>query len=179
MICYNIQPDGRYSPKVALISKPLEDHYELICSSDEEQEIDILQELNRIMGHKYDTTTLKRLDWSPKTLNDITYWYNDTIVNNYMNILKIQNKDIHVMDSYFFTQLTKGYNRVERWTKINIFQKKFVIVPICSGALWTLIIVDMRARMINRFDSRYKPNKSQLQLIKDYLEQERKTKKTR
>ncbi|KAF8881106.1 hypothetical protein BD779DRAFT_1445787, partial [Infundibulicybe gibba] len=58
----------------------------------------------------------------------------------YLNELESRNPELaeqfHLFDSYFYRDLSQGctgesYVKVQKWTtRINIFQKKYIIVPI-------------------------------------------------
>jgi len=101
-----------------------------------------------------------------KTLADEEY-LNDNIINFYLTWLyeKLSDKHksmIHMYSSYFYSRLkskprkknkhkhvdktkTKAeqeYERVKSWTKkIDIFEKRMLIIPICEESHWYLVIV--------------------------------------
>ena len=97
-----------------------------------------------------------------KTLADEEY-LNDNIINFYLTWLyqKLSDKYknmIHIYSSYFYSRLKskpskkdkdkdktkaeKAYERVKQWTKkIDIFEKRMLIVPICEESHWYLVIV--------------------------------------
>ena len=59
---------------------------------------------------------------------------NDNIIEFYMkyiyhNVLKETKDDFHFFNSFFYKSI-KNYDRVKKWTEIDIFDKKYVFVPI-------------------------------------------------
>ncbi|KAJ1457572.1 hypothetical protein M885DRAFT_515174 [Pelagophyceae sp. CCMP2097] len=96
---------------------------------------------------------------------------NDNLVDFYLKLLmtdaiesklldelgfnaELLKKDVHVFSSHFYTKFYEeaigrtqaskdaAYDRVERWTRgIDIFAKKFVVVPIVRDLHWSLAII--------------------------------------
>ena len=87
---------------------------------------------------------------------------NDNIINFYLtwlyeNLNSKHKEIIHIYSSHFYTRLKskpdkkdkssktraeKSYERVKGWTKkINIFDKRMLIFPICEESHWYLVIV--------------------------------------
>ena len=52
---------------------------------------------------------------------------------------------LYIFSSCFYKKLTDfNPNRIRHWTRgVNIFSKEFVIIPVCTGRLWMLVIVKM------------------------------------
>lgn len=79
------------------------------------------------------------------------------IDNNLMHFLlfhKVEGKStvttfpankLFIFSACFYKKLTAfNPNQVRNWTKgVNIFQKDFVIMPVCTGSQWILIILKM------------------------------------
>ncbi|KAI8879651.1 cysteine proteinase [Backusella circina FSU 941] len=81
---------------------------------------------------------------------------NDTVIDAYPKMLQAQHQrnSIHVFSSLFFTRLTQSdessprrqttaikYEKVKRWTdKVNLFEKKHIVVPIEQAHHWILTI---------------------------------------
>ncbi|KAJ7600472.1 hypothetical protein C8J56DRAFT_910342 [Mycena floridula] len=63
-------------------------------------------------------------------------------------------KQIHIFNSFFYKKLNKknlseGYNDVKRWTaKIDIFEKKIIIIPINENLHWYLAVIYNPANML-------------------------------
>ena len=53
--------------------------------------------------------------------------------------------DTNIFSSCFYKKLTDfDPNRIRNWTKrVNIFNKDFVVIPVCTGSHWILLIVKM------------------------------------
>ena len=52
---------------------------------------------------------------------------------------------LYIFSSCFYKKLTDfNPNRIRHWTRgVNIFSKEFVIIPVCTGRHWMLVIVKM------------------------------------
>ncbi|KAG1745863.1 uncharacterized protein EDB91DRAFT_1119149 [Suillus paluster] len=91
-------------------------------------------DLNRLRPHEY--------------LNDTLIEFGLKLC---LNELKVQNPDlaeqVHVFSSFFYKKLNnksldEGYQSVKKWTsKIDIFSKKYIIVPINENLHWYLAII--------------------------------------
>jgi len=73
---------------------------------------------------------------------------NDTIIDFFFKylpqkmIVKDKKDKFYFFSSYFYTSLIDhGYEKVKNWTKINIFNRDFLFVPINQHQHWRLIIV--------------------------------------
>eukprot|EP00803_Ostreobium_quekettii_P001019 evm.model.scf_650.6 EVM.evm.TU.scf_650.6 scf_650:55196-70872(-) len=84
---------------------------------------------------------------------------NDTIIDYYTKLLyqhcDASKKELfHVFNSFFYKQLAEaagstleanaqcpGYDRVKHWTKVDLFAKEYLFVPIHEALHWTLAIV--------------------------------------
>ena len=57
-------------------------------------------------------------------------------------------EEVFVFSTFFYKKLTStslqdiGSSRLDKWTKnVDIFDKKFVFVPVCANAHWSLAII--------------------------------------
>eukprot|EP01129_Flabellula_baltica_P002209 TRINITY_DN12050_c0_g1_i1.p1 TRINITY_DN12050_c0_g1~~TRINITY_DN12050_c0_g1_i1.p1 ORF type:complete len:317 (-),score=76.02 TRINITY_DN12050_c0_g1_i1:42-992(-) len=72
---------------------------------------------------------------------------NDNIIDFFikyleLNALKEFRNDNYFYPTHFYSNLVKkGYNSVRKWTKTDIFKKKFLFVPINEYSHWKLVIV--------------------------------------
>ena len=83
---------------------------------------------------------------------------NDTIVDFYLRYLREENpqdfQSTHIFSSFFYqslvnraaeiasNRLESGFEKVKKWTsKVDIFEKEFVVVHICESAHWYLGII--------------------------------------
>ncbi|KAI7906712.1 uncharacterized protein BX663DRAFT_202863 [Cokeromyces recurvatus] len=91
--------------------------------------------------------TLYERDYS--RLDEGTY-LNDTLIDIFPKIWAndYPSTNIHTFSSFFFTKLSGSaataiqYDTVKRWTaNINIFEKKFVVVPVAQNNHWFIILV--------------------------------------
>ena len=69
------------------------------------------------------------------------------ILHSIDSLLEEDKRDnLHVFNSCFYAKIAKNFNpkSTRHWTKkINIFEKDFVILPVCQNDHWILIIVKM------------------------------------
>ena len=110
-----------------------------------------------------------------KTLNDGVF-LNDGIINFYLKIIedeyayniidnKITDNNVLIMKSYFYNSLSNQQNQDLSnnftypdscsfiGTKINVFNFKTLIIPICESYHWSLIIVNDIDKMKNLFNN--------------------------
>ena len=96
-------------------------------------------------------TTKDYMRLSPKV------WLNDNVLNLWMLLItRAQPSDVHVVSSHFFTKLClQGPKEVESWSKkIDVFQKRIVIIPINKNFHWSLCVLINPAALTMR--SEYK-----------------------
>ncbi|KAG2730784.1 hypothetical protein G9P44_005933 [Scheffersomyces stipitis] len=113
-----------------------------------------------------------------KTLRD-GKWLNDNIIDYYLNlIMESQNQKVFGWTTHFYTTLeTKGYSGVARWAKrkkINLFEKKKILVPInILNTHWALAVIDNVDKSIRYYDSLSSSgNENAMLNLKDYMKQE-------
>ncbi|KAG6330376.1 hypothetical protein ID866_8713 [Astraeus odoratus] len=78
-------------------------------------------------------------------------YLNDTLIELWLNELREKDPtfadQIHVFSSFFYKKLNKknteeGYQSVRKWTsKVDLFSKKYIIVPINENVHWYLAII--------------------------------------
>ena len=95
---------------------------------------------------------------------------------------------VYVFSACFFQKLTNfNPNRIRSWVKhVNIFNKDFVVIPVCRGSHWLLLIIKMNhgtGVSIMVLDSANRPDSSSFtrrssveHFIKSYLQDEWKAK---
>ncbi|XP_072548763.1 sentrin-specific protease 3a [Salminus brasiliensis] len=99
-------------------------------------------------------------------------WLNDQVMNMYGDLVMDSVPDrVHFFNSFFYDKLrTKGYEGVKRWTKnVDIFQKKYLLIPIHLEVHWSLVCVNVLERTITYFDSQRTLNRRCPKHIAKYL----------
>jgi sentrin-specific protease 1 len=116
-------------------------------------------------------------------------WLNDEVINFYVElILKRAASEpekypkIHMFNTFFYPLLEKkGYSGVAMITKkakIDIFSLDMVIVPIHLQIHWALVVINIKERRLEYYDSMSKGyNDTVLSSLKRYVEEEYKNKK--
>ncbi|XP_058239831.1 sentrin-specific protease 3a isoform X3 [Hemibagrus wyckioides] len=102
-------------------------------------------------------------------------WLNDQVMNMYGDLVMDAVPDqVYFFNSFFYDKLrTKGYEGVKRWTKnVDIFQKKFLLIPIHLEVHWSLVCVNVPQRIITYFDSQRTLNRRCPKHIWKYLQAE-------
>lgn len=118
-----------------------------------------------------------------QTLNNLN-WLNDEVINFYMQLLEERCQrlekypSVHTFSTFFYIGLQRrGHEGMKRWTKkVNIFEKDIIIVPIHLHVHWCLVVVDLKKKEINYYDSMGNSNDECLQHMKKYLVAEHKVK---
>ena len=127
-----------------------------------------------------------------KSLEHDTF-LNDIIIDFYLTYLfhKVlppeERKLVHMFSTMFYKRMTsslkskakeeqgltsaqKKHSRVKNWTKnVNIFAKKFVIIPICEHSHWYLVIIINPGQMVCDAESRQNGDGEPLFLVLDSL----------
>ncbi|KAF8826238.1 hypothetical protein HHX47_DHR5000213 [Lentinula edodes] len=113
-------------------TKPLEEIYE---PNKRTQAVNITKaDYERLLPHQYLNNTVIEFG--------LQLWHHELAMEN-----PELAQQIHIFNSFFYSKLNKdsiqaGYENVRRWTsKFDIFEKKFVIVPINENQHWCLAIV--------------------------------------
>ncbi|XP_052412003.1 sentrin-specific protease 3a [Carassius gibelio] len=102
-------------------------------------------------------------------------WLNDQVMNMYGDlVMDAAPEKVHFFNSFFYDKLrTKGYDGVKRWTKnVDIFQKKFLLIPIHLEVHWSLVCVNVPQRSVTYFDSQRTLNRRCPKHIAKYLQAE-------
>ncbi|NP_001098584.1 sentrin-specific protease 3a [Danio rerio] len=102
-------------------------------------------------------------------------WLNDQVMNMYGDlVMDAAPEKVHFFNSFFYDKLrTKGYEGVKRWTKnVDIFQKKFLLIPIHLEVHWSLVCVNVPQRSVTYFDSQRTLNRRCPKHIAKYLQAE-------
>lgn len=137
---------------------------------------------------------LKQIDWSSFsetiegyefTLEEIRIllrrrWLNDKIINAYFSLLEKHISGVFTFSTYFYNILVRdGYEKVAKWTnKINIFDYKYILIPIHLPAHWVFVLVDIKNRGIEYYDSLGGYNQGIIRSINSYLMKEQESKLT-
>eukprot|EP00466_Bigelowiella_natans_P016615 jgi/Bigna1/87370/estExt_fgenesh1_pg.C_190190 len=77
---------------------------------------------------------------------------NDTLIDFYMKFIyhdifsALERTRVHFFNSFFFTKYRDSkpgvrYQSVKKWTKYDIFRKKFIVIPINDSLHWSLVVV--------------------------------------
>lgn len=117
-------------------------------------------------------------------------WLNDQTINEYLKIVaahgeehsdKPGTKTHHAFNSFFYTSLTdkkKGPKFLRRWSKKagiggkNLLETKFVLIPINSGAHWTLCAVSGINKTLTYYDSMNFDGKRKMKEVLEWVEAE-------
>ena len=84
-------------------------------------------------------------DGTPIYESNKTMWFNDELVGFFMfwisrHINCRHSSNVYFLKSHLFTKLEENEN-VSSWTKVDIFQKKMIFIPIQKFDHWSLIVV--------------------------------------
>ncbi|KAK3929244.1 Sentrin-specific protease 3 [Frankliniella fusca] len=149
------------SPERDFLSSPRD------VTDEELKKLLLLPEDVRLLTHG--SITLKVRD-----LNIIhgSMWFNDEIINFYFNVISESLQSVHALDTFFYPTLTlKGQESVAKWTKnVNLFEKRFILIPIHGASHWSLISVDNESKTLTAFDSLNGDHSHALNVILDFLE---------
>lgn len=123
-------------------------------------------------------------------------WLNDEVVNFYMHMLKERDTSLcelhpnertpsHFFNSFFMQKLLEfsktgyDYSQVKRWTKkVDLFEMDKVFFPInISNSHWTMLVVFMKKRKIQYYDSMAASGRKYLEAIMRYIKDEHQAKK--
>ncbi|EGC34898.1 hypothetical protein DICPUDRAFT_55498 [Dictyostelium purpureum] len=111
-------------------------------------------------------------------------WLNDEVINFYMEILKIRQKNnpnlpkCHFFGTFFYTQLCNGpenydFSKVKRWTnKVDIFSLDKVILPVHLGNHWCCAVINFKDKQFQYFDSLLGDNRECLKKLRRYVADE-------
>ncbi|KAK7010031.1 sentrin-specific protease 1-like isoform X1 [Biomphalaria glabrata] len=128
---------------------------------------EVLSEAFRLQITRRDLATLKGLNW-----------LNDEVINFYMNMLmergEKSNNKVYAFNTFFYPKIMSGgHSAVKRWTKnVDIFSKKYIIIPVHLSMHWCLCIVNMEKKVITYFDSMGGKNPNCLRAVLNYLRDE-------
>lgn len=114
------------------------------------------------------------------------------VVDFYFKLIEERSREydwlpkVYVFSHFFYIKMTTSsqcYKEVFRWTSnVNIFRFNYVFMPVGNPVHWTLIVIDMRKKLISYYDSMgggqanaggYHHRRNVLKYLKD--EYERKT----
>ncbi|NXJ76750.1 SENP2 protease, partial [Trogon melanurus] len=106
-------------------------------------------------------------------------WLNDEVINFYMSLLMERSKKegypvVHAFSTFFYPKLTSGgYSAVRRWTRgVDLFKQDLVLVPIHLRAHWALVVIDIRKKTVDYFDSLGQKGDKICQTLFQYLQEE-------
>lgn len=111
------------------------------------------------------------------TLSD-GLWLNDNVIDFYLSLVSESSDLVYCWTTHFFSTLkSKGYQGVARWAKrrkINVTEKKKVIVPInIMSTHWAMAVIDNEAKQIRYHDSLSSSgNRTAVELLALYMEKE-------
>lgn len=111
------------------------------------------------------------------TLSD-GQWLNDNVIDFYLSLVSENSDLVYCWTTHFFSTLkAKGYQGVARWAKrrkINVTEKKKVIVPInIMSTHWAVAVIDNGAKQIRYHDSLSSSgNRNAVELLSLYMEKE-------
>nr|XP_037270506.1 sentrin-specific protease 1-like [Rhipicephalus microplus] len=93
------------------------------------------------------------------TLTD-TQWFNDQVINFYMNLLMQQSQKegfptIYAFNTFFYPKLVQGsHAALKRWMRtVDLFSFDIILVALHVTAHWCLAVVDFRKPHIAYYDS--------------------------
>ena len=88
-----------------------------------------------------------------------TSYLNDTIVDEYLLMIKARDPDaVAVMNSYFFQRFDElgfeeGFIQTESWIKEDLRMKETILIPVCKNDHWRLIHIDTKQKVVSYLDS--------------------------
>uniref|UniRef100_A0A0N4ZN50 ULP_PROTEASE domain-containing protein n=1 Tax=Parastrongyloides trichosuri TaxID=131310 RepID=A0A0N4ZN50_PARTI len=146
---------------------------------------EVLSRIDDCVGDNQVLVKAFRIDVCKRDLKllDDRNWLNDTIINFYLELIMDRAKNsskypkVYAFNTFFYKSLVdpnKGFKIVGRFTrKINIFDMKYVFVPInLSDVHWCIAIIDMTKKEIRYYDSMFGKNENALQSLKEYIKTE-------
>ena len=110
-------------------------------------------------------------------------YLNDKIIDEYLRLVQQRNEShpdlpkVKACTTFLYTQLktfglTEGCKRTRRWIKEDLTKKDFILFPIHNHDHWSLVVVEIRGRVVHYLDSingsRY--NSSAPGMIRKYME---------
>ncbi|NXP27675.1 SENP2 protease, partial [Scytalopus superciliaris] len=111
-------------------------------------------------------------------------WLNDEVINFYMNLLVERSKKegypaLHAFSTFFYPKLCSGgYQAVRRWTRgVDLFKQHLILVPIHLKVHWALLVIDVRKKTIQYFDSLGQKGDGICTTLLQYLQEESKEKR--
>ncbi|KAI9891246.1 MAG: hypothetical protein M1814_002936 [Vezdaea aestivalis] len=96
------------------------------------------------------------VDFSDIERLDEDEWLNDNLIMFYVrylerNVKRDSDYKIHIFNTFFYKQLSEttgpkkngqiNYDKVQKWTKVDIFDQDFLVVPVCSNSHWWMVII--------------------------------------
>lgn len=111
-------------------------------------------------------------------------WLNDEVINFYMNLIIERGKNdkwpnVYAFNTFFYPKIRSGgQSSVRRWTKkVDIFSYDMIFVPIHLQMHWCMAVIDFRVKNICYYDSMGSANKTCLESLYKYLQDEHVDKK--
>ncbi|CAI6359823.1 unnamed protein product [Macrosiphum euphorbiae] len=98
------------------------------------------------------------------------YWYNSSIIEEYLTILTNENPASH----FFSVDFLKKYceerlNGIIRWVKKPILDMDSLLFPINVGNHWILIVVFLNSKMVVCYDGKHRNHQYMLSIIKTFM----------
>ena len=74
-------------------------------------------------------------------------WLNDEIIQAYLQLLNKLNKSYLCYDTTFYASFAeKGFEGVKKhYRKENVMSKEKILIPVCEGSHWFLIVIDLNS----------------------------------
>ena len=168
---------------------PLEDKTEKefpdLTAKDEElidQALDKQRPEGEILSSKFNMNITRQDIITLAGLN----WLNDEVINFYMNLIIERGKNdkwpkVYAFNTFFYPKIRSGGQpSVRRWTKkVDIFSYDMILVPIHLQMHWCMAVIDFRVKNIRYYDSMGSANKTCLESLYKYLQEEHLDKKKR
>ena len=112
-------------------------------------------------------------------------WLSDVIINVFLDLIVHRSRgnpqlpSVYVFNSFFFNVLNRmDYDDVKRWTRReDIFAHDILLIPIHQKNHWTMVVVDLRHKVIKYLDSMGGKNDECLKRLRLYLAEEMMAKK--
>ena len=131
-------------------------------------------------GDEKEVLALHHLQITRKDLRSLCYpnYVNDTIVDEYLMMIKARNPDnFVVLNSYFFQRLDElgleeGMEQTKTWIKEDLRSKENILIPICKNDHWRLVHIDTKQKIVYYLDSIIgsRKNSSAPRIIKEFIE---------
>ena len=171
--CLTLKPPGKRAYTIPTLTTEEAAIVDEALGSGSGRRLELLADCDNIPVSRADMATLR-----PRR------WLNDEVINYFFKLLVRRERRktkarCHFFQTNFYTKLAEsygGYNyrKVARWTKNeDVFSKPLILIPIhCHGNHWTLVVINMKQKRFEYYDSLRGPPGMALTNARHWLEDE-------